>query len=634
MTSAIIGDAGLLTFKVKELAPPASFALNCVSLKCRGVGRKVEPTNERREDIVGAIKDYMVNSITDLQALLKEIHRAPELRLGEIMLEERLVSRDQLHEALIRQKRSKGKHLGQILIEMQLVTQKEVNAGLARKLGIPLVNLQGFELPAHMLSRVPADLAIQYNVVPLGEIDGKLIVAMENPLDQAVISALRFNTNSKIETVMAPGNDIRYLLQKFYSKLEESEAIEDLQLDPIGSAPESNDSVYAIEQEAQRKPIVRLVNAILVQGVTRGASDINIRPEKDRVNVYYRIDGMIHYARTMSRSLLPALVSRIKITAQMDIAERRLPQDGHSRLAWGSKTIDLRISVVPTVKGESVVIRILDKEAGLRPLDTLGLQEREYHLIRRLISRPHGLFLVTGPTGSGKSTTLYAILNEVKKRDVHILTVEDPVEYDMDGIEQVQISVVKGYTFAHALRQFLRHDPDVIMVGEIRDTETAHIANKAALTGHLVFSTLHTNDAASTVTRLVDMGVESYLLSSTLLGVMAQRLVRVNCPHCLEEEEVDPFIRQTLNLKPGEKFYRGKGCEACNQSGYRGRITVCELLAVTPEIAQIINEGAPTQRIHQAAVSSGMTPLGENALKLARTGKTSIEEVFGVQLEQ
>jgi len=422
-------------------------------------------------------------------------------------------------------------------------------------------------------------------------------------------------------------------LQKFYSKLEESEAIEDLQLDPVGSSPDNSDSLYAMEQEAQRKPIVRLVNAILIQGVTKGASDIHIRPEKDRVNVYYRIDGRLHYSRTMSRSLLPALVSRIKITAQMDISERRLPQDGHARLAWGSKSIDLRISVVPTVKGESVVIRILDKDAGMRPLDSLGLQEREYTLIKRLMVRPHGLFLVTGPTGSGKSTTLYAILNEVKKRDVHLLTVEDPVEYDMDGVEQVQISVVKGYTFAQALRQFLRHDPDVIMVGEIRDEETAHIANKAALTGHLVFSTLHTNDAASTVTRLVDMGLESYLLSSTLLGVMAQRLVRVNCPKCLAPEEVEPYIRHSLNLQPDEVFYRGTGCDACNQTGYRGRMTVCELLVVTPEIAQLINEGGTTQQIQQAAMASGMSKLGDNALTLARTGKTSLEEVFAVQLE-
>lgn len=581
----------------------------------------------------GSGKNHIVNSVHDLKEVLDETHRSPDLRLGEIFVAEKLVSREQLHEALVRQKHSKGKHLGQILLDMQLVSQEEVNVALAKKLGIPFLNLQGFDLPSQMLSRLPADLAIQYNVVPLGEMNGKLIVAMENPLDLTVVNALRFNTNANIEAVMAAGADIRALLQKFYSKLEESEAIEDLQLDPVGSSPDNSDSLYVMEQEAQRKPIVRLVNAILLQGVTKGASDINIRPEKDRVNVYYRIDGRLHYSRTMSRSLLPALVSRIKITGQMDISERRLPQDGHARLAWGTKTIDLRISVVPTVKGESVVIRILDKDAGVRPLESLGLQEREYTLIKRLMVRPHGLFLVTGPTGSGKSTTLYAILNEVKKRNVHLLTVEDPVEYDMDGVEQVQISVVKGYTFAQALRQFLRHDPDVIMVGEIRDEETAHIANKAALTGHLVFSTLHTNDAASTVTRLVDMGLESYLLSSTLLGVMAQRLVRVNCPKCLAPEEVEPYIRQSLNLQPEEVFYRGTGCDACNQTGYRGRMTVCELLVVTPEIAQLINDGGSTQQIQHAAVASGMSKLGDNALTLARTGKTSIEEVFAVQLE-
>ena len=584
--------------------------------------------------MVSSIKHHIVKSVNDLRELLGGKQRSSDLRLGEVLVEDHLVSLEQLHEALARQKKGKSKHLGQILVDMKLLSQEAVNVSLAKKLHIPYVHLRGFELPASMLSRIPADVAIQYNIVPLGEINGKLVVAMENPFDMVVISALRFNTNSHIETVMANGDDIRFLLQKFYSKLEESEAMEDLQLDAVSSSPlESAESLYLIEQEAHRKPIVRLVNAILVQAVTKGASDINIRPERDRVNVYYRIDGELQYVRAINRTLLPAIVSRIKITGQMDISERRLPQDGHARMAWGNRSIDLRISVVPTVKGESVVIRILDKEAGLRPLNSLGLQEREYQMIQRLISRPFGLFLVTGPTGSGKTTTLYAILNEVKKRNIHLLTVEDPVEYDMDGVEQVQISLVKGYTFAQALRQFLRHDPDVIMVGEIRDSETAHIANKAALTGHLVFSTLHTNDAVSTVTRLIDMGIEPYLLTSTLLGVMAQRLVRLNCPHCLAEEEVDHYIRANLNLSPDEKFYRGQGCEACNQMGYRGRATVCELLAVTPEIAQLINDGAPTQKLQEVAVAQGMTRLGDNAIALARAYKTSIEEIIAVQLE-
>ncbi len=582
--------------------------------------------------MTGTMKNFVVHSAKELRQLLDLQHQQPDLRLGEILVEEQLITRQELAVGLQRQKDGKGKHLGQILVDMGVVGQVDVNIALAKKLGIPFVRLEGFDLSAKMLSRIPAHVAIQYNVVPLAEMAGKLVVAMENPLDVVVLNALRFNTNASIETVMAPGKDIRDLLQKFYSQIEETEAMEDLQLDPVGTQADTAD-MHTIEQEAQRKPIVRLLNAILVQGVTKGASDINIRPEKDRVNVYYRIDGSLQYARTLNKSLLPALVSRIKITGQMDIAERRLPQDGHARLVWGGKAIDLRISVVPTVKGESVVIRVLDKDAGMRPLEDLGLQEREFNDIRRLIVRPHGLFLVTGPTGSGKTTTLYAILNEVRKRHVHLLTVEDPVEYDMDGVEQVQISVIKGYTFAQALRQFLRHDPDVIMVGEIRDEETAHIANKAALTGHLVFSTLHTNDAASTVTRLVDMGIEPYLLSSTLLGVMAQRLVRVNCTNCLEEEQVDDFVREGLKLAADEKFYRGKGCDDCNHSGYRGRRTVCELLAVGPRIAQLINDGATTQSIQETAVAEGMSRLGDNALVLARQGVTSVEEVFAVQLE-
>jgi type IV pilus assembly protein PilB len=584
--------------------------------------------------MMGVIKHNVAKSVSDLQELLSGKHPLSDLRLGEVLVEEQLISVEQLATALSRQKKGKSRHLGQILMDMGLLSQDEVIFALSKKLGIPRVYLRGFDLSAQMLSRMPVDLAIQYNVVPLAEINGKLAVAMENPLDQEVISALRFNSNANIEAVIADGADIRLLLQKFYSKLEESEALEDLRVDAVSSFPvESAESLNLMEQEAQLKPIVRLVNAILVQAVIKSASDINIRPEKDRVNVYYRIDGKLQFARTMSRSLLPAIVSRIKITGKMDISERRLPQDGHARMAWGNKSIDLRISVVPTIKGESVVIRILDKDAGLRPLDGLGLRHSEYRLIQRLISRAHGLFLVTGPTGSGKSTTLYAILNEVKKRNVHLLTLEDPVEYDMNGVEQVQVSLVKGYTFAQALRQFLRHDPDVVMVGEIRDGETARITNKAALTGHLVFSTLHTNDAVSTVTRLTDMGVEPYLLSSTLLGVMAQRLVRLNCPHCLVEEEVDDIIRHRLKLSPHEKFYRGVGCESCNQMGYRGRTTVCELLEVTPEIAQLINDGAPMQELQEVAMAQGMIRLGDNAMALAREGKTSIEEIMTVQLE-
>jgi type IV pilus assembly protein PilB len=335
----------------------------------------------------------------------------------------------------------------------------------------------------------------------------------------------------------------------------------------------------------------------------------------------------------MHISLLPALVSRIKIMGRMDIAERRLPQDGHARVIREGGAIDLRISVIPTVNGESVVLRILDKRAGLKSLDQLGLRDAEFNTLKRLTARSFGMILVTGPTGSGKSTTLYALLQEASKGDPHIITVEDPVEYDMENIEQIQILPATGYTFAEALRHILRHDPVVIMIGEIRDLETAEIANKAALTGHLVFSTLHTNDATSTITRLIDMGVESYLLSSTLLGVMAQRLVRMVCPHCKEKHLIDPEIATILQLDPHEAFYKGMGCEACGNSGYRGRLAVCEMLEITPEIAELINAKASSQTIKSLALQQGMKTLTQNAIALAREGKTSIEEVFAVRLD-
>ncbi len=406
-----------------------------------------------------------------------------------------------------------------------------------------------------------------------------------------------------------------------------------MDLDPVAELNPKNEAVHVIEQEAQKKPIVRLLNAIILQAVTSGASDINIRPEKDRVNVFYRVDGKMQFVRTLHRSLLPALVSRIKITGQMDISERRLPQGGHARMMRQGRQIDLRISVIPTVNGESVVIRVLDKQAGFRPLNDLGLNRRDLEYTKRLITRPNGIFLVTGPTGSGKSTTLYAILDEVKRRNQHILTVEDPVEYDMEGVEQVQVALAKGYTFAQALKHFLRHDPDVIMVGEIRDEETAQIANKAALTGHLVFSTLHTNDAPATVTRLLDMGIESYLLSTTLLGVMAQRLIRVNCSHCVDDEQVEPHVYKVLKLKEGEKFRRGGGCITCNYSGYQGRVTVSELMVITPEIADLISDGKSAQEIGKLSIAQGMRTLQDNALQLARDGKTSIEEVYALCTE-
>lgn len=581
------------------------------------------------------MKEHVINNADDLQQVFAETHPLSDLHLGEILVGERHLHEDVLDDALRQQRQTPGRRLGDILLEQGLVAKEQIHAALAHKLGIPFVKLGEFEIEADVLALVPPDIALQYSVLPLTLHAGHLVVAMENPMDWEALEVLRFNTNHSIEPVITSGKDISQALNKYY-RLREDREISDM-ADVIDLSPEQDKTddiaVHLIEQEAQKKPVVRLVNAVIMQGILHGASDINIRPERNRVNIYYRIDGKLRFSRSLNKSLLAPLVSRIKITGRMDIAERRLPQDGHARLTRDNNTIDLRISCIPTVNGESVVIRILDKKVGLKPLDGLGLGSWELSQIRRMLSRSYGMLLVTGPTGSGKSTTLYAVLNEIRSRDPHIITVEDPVEYDMEGVEQIQINPATGYTFAEALRHILRHDPDVVMIGEIRDLETARIANKAALTGHLVLSTLHTNDAASTVTRLIDMGIEPYLLSSTLLGVMAQRLIRLNCTQCLEEESVDEEVRDVLQVPTDEVFHRGAGCAACNYSGYHGRVAVTELLPITPEIATLINGGANVQIIKEAAIREGMTTLTRNALALARTGRTSLDEVFAIRLE-
>ncbi len=582
------------------------------------------------------MKEFVINSPDDLDQVFRQTHPLSDLHLGEILLEERQISRTELDKALEAQQLASGRHLGEILVELGLVSREHVHAALAHKLGIPYVTLGEFDIDPDVLALVPADIALQYTVLPLAARNNHLAVAMENPMDWEALEVLRFNTNHIVDPVITSGKDISQALHKYYrlhEELELNEMVDDIEMHPEQDKPEEQAALHLIEQEAQKKPIVRLVNAIIMQGILHGASDINIRPEKGRVNIYYRVDGKLRFARSLSKPLLPALVSRIKITGRMDISERRLPQDGHARVVREGNSIDLRISCIPTVNGESVVIRILDKQVGLKPIDQLGLGEWELNQISRMLSRSYGMLLVTGPTGSGKSTTLYALLQEIRAREPHIITVEDPVEYDMEGIEQIQIQPSTGYTFAEALRHILRHDPDVVMIGEIRDLETARIANKAALTGHLVLSTLHTNDAASTVTRLLDMGIESYLLSSTLLGVLAQRLVRLNCPHCLQEERVTEDMREVLQVAPEEVFSRGAGCAACNFTGYHGRTVVSELLPITPQLAKLINAGANTQEIKEAAIAQGMTPLTQNALMLARSKKTSLEEVFAVRLE-
>ena len=576
-----------------------------------------------------------INDVTDLERTLRQAAPLGNSMLGQLLLDEKVITEAQLQQALEVQAGGRKQHMGELLVELGFASQEQVNIALASKLGIPYVSLDDFDMEHSPISLIPPDLALQYNILPLAIIRGSLVVAMDNPFNWQALEVVRFNTNQNVEPVLSSAHDITSALNKFYSHFDEDALLEELETadEHQAASPAVQPAAHVVVQEANKAPVVRLLNAIISQAILRGASDINIRPEKDRVNVFYRIDGKMQFVRTFHRSLLAPLVSRIKITGQMDISERRLPQDGHARVFQNQRPIDLRLSIIPTVVGESVVLRILDKAVGLKPLDGIGLMSHELDKVRDIISKSNGMFLIVGPTGSGKSTTLYAILNEVRKRNPHIITVEDPVEYHIEGLEQIQTFAGRGYTFAEALRHILRHDPDVIMVGEIRDGETVQIANKAALTGHLVFSTLHTNDAPSTVTRLLDMGVEPFLLSTTLLGVMSQRLVRLNCPHCLEEDAADPKMRASLGVGEEQVFFHGRGCPSCNFTGYHGRYAVCELLVVTPEIRQLINEGATAQRIKEQAVAQGMTPLVKNALALAREARTSLEEVFSVRMD-
>ncbi len=546
----------------------------------------------------------------DLRRTLAQRGRShPDRRLGEILLDAALIDRRQLEQALRRQGSERTRHLGRILVESGYVDPGQVHAALATKFGIPCVRLDGIEIAPRVLATIPEALARQHGVMPLAEIDGALVVAMDNPFDTAVAEALRFNGIDPVIPVQAQAQQIILAQSRLYSGIDADAAIESTQSAPSAGAGRAGDLAHG-EAEAHRKPIVRLLNAILLQGVLRRASDINIRPEHGHISVWYRIDGVMHRIRSLDRALLPALVSRIKIIARMNIAERRLPQEGHARLAHNGREVDLRVSVIPTVHGESVVVRILDRATGLKPLDALGLPDAALDALRGIVARPHGLFLVTGPTGSGKSTTLYAVLNDLRRGGAHILTVEDPVEYAMEGIEQVGTNERIGLDFAEVLRRFLRHDPDIIMVGEIRDRETAAIACQAALTGHFVLSTLHTNDAPGAVTRLTGMGVEPCILASTLLGILAQRLVRLVCTQCAA---------------------RDRGCAACGHTGYSGRAIVCELLTVTPDIARLIGRNAPIEEIASQAAAAGMTTLHAHAIELARAGLTTLEEATSLR---
>ncbi|MDH5357093.1 MAG: GspE/PulE family protein [Gammaproteobacteria bacterium] len=505
-------------------------------------------------------------------------------------------------------------------------TEEQSRRKLADRLGLPFVSLHDYEFDEEALVLVPAEFARNNNVIPLRLKNPHLLVAMANPMQQDIYQSLGFITGLHVDIAVASLKDVQWAVQQYYGIQDDELALESM----------DNHDEPAEEQELERlgseRPIVRLVSNIIRDAIDRKASDIHIRPREKNVELIYRLNGTLTTIRFFSKSLLAAVVSRIKILGGMDIAERRVPQDGRSCVRSDNYVVDMRISIMPTVEGESVVIRLLNANVGLKSVSELGFSKHDEDVFRDLLHKSNGIFLVTGPTGSGKSTTLYAALGEVQKQNVNIITVEDPVEYHMDGIEQIQINHATGYTFARALRNILRHDPDVILVGEIRDQETGKIAVESALTGHLVLSTLHTNDAAGAITRLLEMGVEPYLLNGSLLGVLAQRLVKKNCPHCLAVEPVDHLIRESLNVPLDEQFYYGTGCDHCDHTGVSGRMAVYELLRVNDAIRDIIQPNVATTAIYEQALAEGMVPLTDNALARARTKEISLAETYRIRL--
>ena len=500
---------------------------------------------------------------------------------------------------------------------------------LAHQLDIPILSLRHFDIDPRIMALVSEDIARRYTLIPLLQHGGRLVVAMEQPADEEVLRLLRFITGFGIEPCLATAQEIESAIQRCYGA-GSAALIE-------GLAPDAELEEAGTLHEAQRlgaqKPIVQLVNNIILDALRRRASDIHIRPDGMEAELLFRIDGLLQPVRRFNKSLLPAMVARIKVLGKMDISDRRLPQDGQARMLDGNETVDLRISTIPTVVGESVAIRLLCARTGMKPLSDLGLEPRDLQRLEECLQRSHGLLLVTGPTGAGKSTTLYAALQALRRRAVNIVTVEDPVEYRLGGMGQIQVNRVPGYGFARALKHILRHDPDVIMIGEIRDRETARIAIESALTGHLVLSTLHTNDAISAVSRLVDMGIEPYLVASALNGVIAQRLVRCNCPRCIAPEPLAQHIRARLRVAAGEDFRKGAGCEQCNHSGYQGRAAVYEMLMVSPELRRLIVQRASVDEMRMLALDQGLRPLTQQALRRAREGMTSLEEVYRVRLE-
>jgi len=562
---------------------------------------------------------------------------------GQVIREITSLTEEDLERALQVQKGTR-EPLGQLLVKMGLISERDRARALGRQWGIPFVELNQEEVDLAIVNLIPKHLVNRYRALPIARKDNRLVVAMSNPLDIFTIDQLRLVTGMEVDVVITVEEDLSAMITNLLSSGEHMDETIKRVVDEVTgdggdirfteSKREEEISVDQLRELVDDAPIIQLVNMIIRQALTDKASDIHIQPENNRVRVRYRIDGMLQDGTVVPKQAQAALVSRIKVMAEMDIAEKRAPQDGRISLTMDRRDYDMRVSTLPNVHGEKVVMRILDKSGIMLTLSKLGFPFEMLDQYEKLIHRSYGIILVTGPTGSGKSTTLYTTLNQINSPEKNILTVEDPVEYQLPGLTQSQVNTRAGMTFPAVLRTMLRQDPDVILVGEMRDAETAIIAIEASLTGHLVFSTLHTNDAPGAVARLMEMGTEPFLIASSTIGVLAQRLVRTICPRCKEAYTPPTEAFRRLNLPVSNEtsvnFYRGAGCRHCRQTGYKGRIGVYELMLVDNEIREMILQKAPTHVLRQAALEAGMITLKQDAMQKILEGVTTMEEALRV----
>ncbi len=559
-------------------------------------------------------------------------------RIADALMADGLLTQEQLNEVLELQKKQGGRLL-KLLLEKQLVTEQDMMVSMGRCLGAHPVTLSKMRVPQEVIDLIPKDLTQTYKMVAVARLDRKLFVAMADPLNVLALDDLRrVRPNAQIIPLISTEKAVTDFLNNAQTQASGGidAILKDVDVSEVELARDKQDEINLdqLVESSEEGPVIKLVNLMLVQAIKDRASDVHIEPFEKQLRLRYRVDGVLYDSTAPPKALQSAIASRIKIMANLDIAERRLPQDGRFRIKLAGREVDLRISVLPTVHGEKIVMRVLDKGNLNLNLEGLGLPPDDFEKFTNAINAPHGMILMTGPTGSGKTSTLYAVLAQLNTSDVNIVTVEDPVEYQMLGVNQVQVKPEIGLTFASGLRSILRQDPDVVMVGEIRDSETADIAVKAALTGHLVLSTLHTNDAPGSIGRLVDMGIEPFLVSSSLLLVCAQRLLRKICPHCKEAFNVPIDVTTRLGLSAEEvsstTYYRGRGCSRCKDTGFLGRLPILEVLAVSNTLREQVLHDNSAKVLKELAIKEGLTTLRTAGLQKAKAGLTSLDEVLRV----